>query len=29
LAAAGPLRASGFDWRATAGQVLEVLRDCG
>jgi glycosyltransferase involved in cell wall biosynthesis len=29
LAAAGPVRAAGFDWRATAGQVLEVLRECG
>ena len=29
LAAAGPRRAAGFDWRTSANQVLEVLRECG
>ena len=29
LAAAGPQRAAGFRWDATAAQVLEVLRACG
>jgi hypothetical protein len=29
LAAAGPQRAAGFRWDATADQVTEVLRACG